>query len=118
MPSVGIVPGLDEVEHGHSGLGLITEAFPLNDSVSRAAKQLSLIALSYASPTEPIEGRTLASLQRSPKAMYNSELRRWSSTVMAAIFVYRAHIGHKERPHRGYTAPVIHGLRTRGGARG
>ena len=31
MPSVGIVPGLDEVEHGHSGLGLITEAFPLNE---------------------------------------------------------------------------------------
>ena len=26
MPSVGIVPGLDEGEHGHSGLGLIPEA--------------------------------------------------------------------------------------------
>src|SRR3954469_18064962 len=39
-----------------------------SSSHSRVAKKLSHRALSYASPTEPIEGRTPASLQRLPKA--------------------------------------------------
>src|SRR4051794_30880185 len=37
-------------------------------SHSRVAKKLSHRALSQASPTEPLEGRTPASLQRLPKA--------------------------------------------------
>src|SRR5919112_2370409 len=39
-----------------------------SNSHSKVAKKLSHRALSYASPTEPIEGRTPASLQRLPKA--------------------------------------------------
>src|SRR4051812_17435008 len=39
-----------------------------SSSHSRVAKKLSHRALSYASPTEPIEGRTPASLQRLPNA--------------------------------------------------
>ena len=31
VPSMGVVPGLDEVEDGHAGLGLITEALPLDE---------------------------------------------------------------------------------------
>ena len=40
-----------------------------SSSHSSVAKKLSAIALSQASPTEPIEGRTPASRQRLPKAM-------------------------------------------------
>src|SRR6516164_6603481 len=40
-----------------------------SSSHSRVAKKLSHIALSYASPTEPIEGRTPASRQRWPNAI-------------------------------------------------
>ena len=43
--------------------------FRSSNSHSRVAKKLSHIALSYASPTEPIDGRTAASLQRSPNAI-------------------------------------------------
>jgi hypothetical protein len=39
-----------------------------SNSHSSVAKKLSHMALSYASPTEPIDGRTPASLQRSPNA--------------------------------------------------
>jgi hypothetical protein len=39
-----------------------------SNSHSSVAKKLSHIALSYASPTEPIDGRTPASLQRLPNA--------------------------------------------------
>ena len=40
-----------------------------SSSHSRVAKKLSHIALSYASPTEPIDGRTLASRQRRPNSI-------------------------------------------------
>jgi hypothetical protein len=40
-----------------------------SSSHSRVAKKLSHIALSYASPTEPIEGRTPASRQRRPNSI-------------------------------------------------
>jgi transposase InsO family protein len=40
-----------------------------SNSHSRVAKKLSHIALSKQSPTEPIDGRTRASRQRSPKAI-------------------------------------------------
>src|SRR3954466_7416379 len=39
-----------------------------SSSHSRVAKKLSHMALSYASPTEPIEGRTPASRQRRPNS--------------------------------------------------
>ena len=39
-----------------------------SSSHSSVAKKLSHIALSYASPTDPIDGRTPASLQRLPNA--------------------------------------------------
>jgi hypothetical protein len=40
-----------------------------SNSHSRVAKKLSHMALSYASPTEPIEGRTPASRQRLPNSI-------------------------------------------------
>jgi hypothetical protein len=40
-----------------------------SSSHSRVAKKLSHMALSYASPTEPIEGRTPASRQRRPNSI-------------------------------------------------
>ena len=39
-----------------------------SNSHSSVAKKLSHIALSYASPTDPMDGRTPASLHRNPKA--------------------------------------------------
>ena len=54
-------------------------------SHSSVAKKLSQSALSYASPTEPIEGRTPTSLQRSPNAIdvYSLGSRgRRNSTVL------------------------------------
>src|SRR6267143_3189198 len=48
-----------------------------SNSHSRVAKKLSHIALSSASPTDPIDGRTPASLQRLPNA---SEVYCLSST--------------------------------------
>ena len=42
MPSAGIVPGFDEVEHGHARLGLIPESFPLDEfSLERREKALT-----------------------------------------------------------------------------
>ena len=40
-----------------------------SNSHSRVAKKLSQSALSYASPTEPVDGRTPASLHRAPNAI-------------------------------------------------
>ena len=40
-----------------------------SSSHSRVAKKLSHMALSYASPTEPIDGRTPASRQRWPNSI-------------------------------------------------
>jgi hypothetical protein len=47
----------------------VAKRFQSSSSHSRVAKKLSHIALSKQSPTEPIEGRTPACLQRWPKAI-------------------------------------------------
>src|SRR5438876_1296328 len=51
-----------------------------SNSHSRVAKKLSHSALSYASPTEPMDGRTPASRHRLPKAteVYWGEFKRSS----------------------------------------
>src|SRR6267143_1736778 len=59
-----------------------------SNSHSRVAKKLSHIALSSASPTDPIDGRTPASLQRLPNA---SEVYCLSSTGRRNSSVRRFH---------------------------
>ena len=70
MAAAWIVEALDEFED----LVLCASVCVLNrhrssSSHSRVAKKLSHIALLYASPTEPIDGRTLASRQRRPNSI-------------------------------------------------
>jgi len=69
VPTMRVVPGLDEVEGGHLGFGLGLEATAVQQLASNVAKKPSHIALSKQSPTEPMEGRMQASLQRAPKAI-------------------------------------------------
>jgi hypothetical protein len=64
-----VVPALNEVEDGHTGLSLVPETGAIEQLAFKRAKKLSHIALSYASPTLPIDGRTPACLQRRPNAM-------------------------------------------------
>ena len=64
MSARRIVEGFDELEDSHSLLALRSEATPIDQLAFSVAKKLSHIALSYASPTEPVDGRPPASLQR------------------------------------------------------
>jgi len=63
-----VVPTFDELEHRHLRFGLCNFVRS-SSSHSKVAKKLSASALSKQSPTDPIEGRTPACRQRSPKAM-------------------------------------------------
>ena len=56
MAPARIVPALDEAEDRHLRRGLGIEARRARSSHSSVAKKLSHMALSYASPTEPIDG--------------------------------------------------------------
>jgi hypothetical protein len=69
MTATGVVPALDEVEEREPGVGVCAEAMAVKQLALGVAKKLSHIALSYASPTLPIDGRTHASRHRVPKAM-------------------------------------------------
>src|ERR1700693_2724766 len=66
-------------------------------SHSRVAKKLSHMALSYASPTEPIEGRTPASRQRRPNSIEAYCLH--SSGPRNTIFVGLS-VDTVNRPHK------------------
>ena len=69
MTAGRVVPALDELEACHAGLALGRERAPIEQLAFECGEEaLATIALSKQSPTDPIEGRTLASLQRSPKA--------------------------------------------------
>ena len=61
MSPPGVVEAFDEVEDGEAGLDLRAEAPAVEDSHSRLAKKDPAIALSQATPTEPMEGFTPAS---------------------------------------------------------
>ena len=69
MSPVRVVPTLDEFEDGEPRLDLCLERCRSSSSHSSVAKKLSHIALSYASPTLPIDGRTPISRQRCPKVI-------------------------------------------------
>lgn len=62
MPAMRVVPALDELEDGHLRLGLALEAPTIQQLAFGVAKKLSHMALSKQSPTDPMEGRTPASL--------------------------------------------------------
>jgi hypothetical protein len=65
-----VVPAFDEGEDGHAGLGLGAEPPAVDEFTFDGGEEtLAEGVVSYASPTEPIEGRTLASRQRLPKAI-------------------------------------------------
>ena len=70
-------------KRGHAGLRLRAEALASSSSHSSVPKKLSHIALSCASPTVPIDGRTPASLQRMPNAMgvYWQPRSEWWTTL-------------------------------------
>ena len=69
MASSRVVPALDELEERHARLGLGGELAARQELALEGGEEaLATLALSWASPTEPIEGRTPASLQRRPKA--------------------------------------------------
>ena len=53
----------------NTNVALLRASSRSRSSHSRVAKKLSHMALSYASPTEPIEGRTPASRQRWPNSI-------------------------------------------------
>ena len=53
-----VVPALDELEHGHTRLDLGLEAAPAEQLAFERGEELSHMALSKRSPTEPIEGLT------------------------------------------------------------
>lgn len=64
-----IVEAFDELEDRHPGLGSCErKRCRSSSSHSSVAKRLSHIALSQASPTEPVDGLTPASVQRLSKA--------------------------------------------------
>ncbi len=68
MAPAGIVPALDELEDGHACCGLGLELPPVEQLAFEGGKEALAIALSYASPTDPMDGRTPASLHLRPKA--------------------------------------------------
>lgn len=68
MAPAWVEPSLDELEDGFAGLLLVLEPPPVDELASEGGEeQLSHMALSYAPPTAPIDGRTPAPLQRFPK---------------------------------------------------
>ena len=68
MAALGVVEGLDVVKTASRASALVGHELRSISSVSREAKKLSAMALSYASPTEPIDRLIPASRQRRPKA--------------------------------------------------
>ena len=62
VAAMRIVPALDEVEDRHPRVDLGFESTAFEQLAFQVAKKLSHMALSKQSPTEPIEGRTLASI--------------------------------------------------------
>jgi hypothetical protein len=69
MATVRVVPALCEFEDGQAGMTWLLKRVRSSSSHSSVAKKLSQSALSYASPTEPVDGRTLISRHRRPKAI-------------------------------------------------
>ena len=65
----GVVEALDKVETAIFASACVWKRLRSRSSHSSVAKKLSQSALSYASPTEPIEGRTPTSLHRRPNAI-------------------------------------------------
>ena len=63
-----VVPAFDELEDRHAGFDLGFEAAAVEQFAFEGGKEALAHGVVEASPTEPIEGRTPASLQRSPKA--------------------------------------------------
>ena len=68
MAAMRIVPTLDEFEDRYARFYWGFEAAAVEQFTFERGEELSHIALSKQSPTEPIEGRTPASRQRWPKA--------------------------------------------------
>ena len=66
MAPTRVVPALDELEYRHPRLDLGLEAAARQQFAFRGREEVSHIALSKQSPTEPIEGRTPASRQHAP----------------------------------------------------
>ena len=68
MAAGRIVEAFDELEDGDTGLAMRSEAATIDEFPLEGREELSHIALSQASPTEPVDARTPASLERAPKA--------------------------------------------------
>ena len=64
-----IIEAFDEGERRIARIGLCLEPAASEKFAFERGKKLSHMALSYASPTEPIEGRTPASRQRWPNSI-------------------------------------------------
>jgi hypothetical protein len=68
VATMRVVPALDPLEDAIFASAWLLNRRRFSTSRSSVAKKLSAIALSYASPTEPIDGITPASWQRLPNA--------------------------------------------------
>jgi hypothetical protein len=68
MPPVRIVPALDEVEDRHARFDLGAEAHSLQKFTLEGGEEGLGERVVYASPNDPIDGRTPISRQRFPKA--------------------------------------------------
>ena len=68
MSPARIVPALDEVEDRQAGLARGVEPVTIKQLTLKGREEALAQALSYASPTLPIDGRTPAARQRVPNA--------------------------------------------------
>lgn len=125
-----VVPALDVAEQGVFASALDWKLRRSRSSHSSVAKKLSAMALSYASPTHPIDGRTPISSHRWPKVRLvygahsidrcntfssrgcNGNSRTWSLQAVAriALFAHRVFAGahrvaQRPRPPRRARAP-------------
>ena len=74
---VGVIPPFDGLEDGPARFGLGREPVAVEEVAFETAKKLSAIALSWQSPTEPIEATTPRSRQRFANA-YDVYWLPWS----------------------------------------
>jgi hypothetical protein len=68
VASPGIVEPLDKVEDGHAGHVAVLEDAPVDELALQGGEELSAMALSKQSPTEPMDRSTPAARQALAKS--------------------------------------------------
>ena len=69
MTTVGVVPALDVMEYGHASLGVGLEGPAVQEFTLQRGEESSRIGHCHSNPpTDPIDGLTLHSRHRLPKA--------------------------------------------------